>query len=61
MTTIKRSESEPPESSEGISADAEGWIRQFVKKFELRVLDASRNLPPDASVSESQEATARCF
>ena len=61
MTTIKPPESEPPESSGAISADTDLWIRQFVKQFELHVLDASRDLPPDASVSESQEATARAI
>jgi len=37
------------------------WIRQFIKQFELHVLDASRHLPADANVSESQLATARAI
>jgi hypothetical protein len=37
------------------------WIREFTKHFELNVLDASGDLPPDASVSESQMATARAI
>jgi hypothetical protein len=42
-------------------ADADHWIRQFIKHFELHVLDASRHLPPGARVSESQRATARAI
>jgi hypothetical protein len=37
------------------------WIRQFIQVFERHVLDASRALPPEASVSESQVATARAI
>jgi len=44
-----------------ISAAADLWIRQFIKQFELHLLEASRDLPPDANVSESQVATARAI
>ncbi|HEY2252553.1 MAG TPA: hypothetical protein VGH74_15880, partial [Planctomycetaceae bacterium] len=44
-----------------MSSTADFWIRQFIKQFELHVLDASRHLPPDASVAESQAATARAI
>ncbi len=37
------------------------WIRQFIQQFELHLLEASRDLPPDASVSESRAATARAI
>jgi hypothetical protein len=42
-----------------MSEDTELWIRQFINQFENDALDAIRDLPPDASVSESQMATAR--
>ena len=61
MTTTRSHESEQPVSPEAISADADDWIRQFIKHLELHVLDASRDLPPDASVSELQVATARAI
>ncbi len=61
VPTKKPPESEPLESREAIPADADSWIRQFIKRFELRILDASRDMPPDASVSESQVATARAI
>ena len=50
MTTPRPRESEPPESRKAISADADDWIRQFIKHLELHFLDASRNLPPEAIV-----------
>ena len=61
LTTTRSHESEQPASPGAISADADLWIRQFTKQFELHVLDASRDLPPDASVSQSQMATARAI
>ncbi len=61
VTTAKPHESEQPASAEAISLVADDWIRQFIKVFEQHLLDASRDLPPDASVSESQAATARAF
>ncbi|MCI0457233.1 MAG: hypothetical protein L0Z62_09670 [Gemmataceae bacterium] len=61
MTTTEPPESEPTQSRETISAHADDWIRQFIKHFELHLLDAQRDLPPDASVSESQAATARAI
>ena len=61
MTTTRSHEPEQPASPEAISAETDFWIRQFIKHFELHVLDASRDLPPDASVSESQVATARAI
>jgi hypothetical protein len=59
VTTTKPHESEQPESRDAISAVTDDWIRQFIKHFELHLIDASRDLPPYASVSESQVATAR--
>jgi hypothetical protein len=44
-----------------ISGDADFWIRQFIKHLELHFLDASRNLPPDASISDLQGRTARAI
>ena len=60
MTTRKPPESERPEPRE-ISAHADLWIRQFIKHLELQVLNAARDLPPDASISESQAAAARAI
>ncbi len=61
MTTTKSPKSEEPASREAISGETDLWIRQFIKHFELHVLDASRDLPPNASASESQVATARAI
>jgi hypothetical protein len=61
VTTSKQRDSELPESEKVISADADDWIRQFIKHFELHLLDTSRALPPDTSISESQAATARAI
>jgi hypothetical protein len=61
VTTRKLPESDPPESRETFSADADIWIRKFIKQFEVHLLDASRHLPPDASVADSQVATARAI
>jgi hypothetical protein len=59
--TTKLHESEQPISRPGIVADSADWIRQFIKHFELHALDASRDLPPGASISESRTATARAL
>ena len=61
MTTTRSHKSEQPASPGAISADTDLWIRQFIKQFELHVLDAIHDLTPDASVSESQAATARAI
>ncbi len=61
MTTTRSRKPKQPASPGAISAEADLWIRQFTKQFELHALDASRDLPPDASVSESQMATARAI
>jgi hypothetical protein len=61
VTITKSHESEQLASREAISADTDLWIRQFIKHFEVHVLDASRDLPPDASNSEAQLATARAI
>jgi len=61
VTTTKSHESEQPVRRDGISADTDLWIRQFIEQFELRLLDACRDLPPDAGVSEPQLATARAL
>ena len=59
MTTKKPPESRPPESRDELSADADLWTRQFIKQLELHIVDASRRLPHDPSVSDSQLAVAR--
>lgn len=61
MTTTRSREPEQSASPGAISAETDFWIRQFTKLFELHVLDASRDLPPDAGVPESQMATARAI
>src|SRR3954447_1027845 len=61
MTTTRSHESDRPVSREAISADIDLWIQQFIKHLELHVLDASRVLPPEPSVSELQRATARAI
>jgi hypothetical protein len=61
VTTARSHESGLPVSREAISADADLWIRQFVKLLEIHALDASHDLSPQASVSESQVATARAI
>src|SRR5688572_19823786 len=58
LTTTKPHDSELPEPRNAIAADADDGIRQFIKHFELHLLDASRALPPDAGVFESHVATA---
>jgi hypothetical protein len=59
VTTTKPPESDPSQSRDTISAAADEWIRQFIKHLELHLLDAK--LPPDASILESQAATARAI
>ena len=61
MTTTKSHDSEERAFPETISADTDPWIRQFIKHFELHVIDASRHLPPNASVWELQAASARAI
>jgi hypothetical protein len=61
LTTTRSREPEQPASPGAISAETDLWIRKFTEQFELHVLDASRDLPPDASASESQMATARAI
>jgi hypothetical protein len=61
LTSTRSRKPKQPASPGAISAETDLWIRQFTKQFELHVLDASRDLPPDASVSESQMATARAI
>jgi hypothetical protein len=59
MTARKRREPESQGSRRTIGADADFWVRQFVKQFELHILEASHHLPPEANVVEFQMATAR--
>jgi Resolvase, N terminal domain len=61
LTTTRSHKPEQPTSPGTISADTDLWIRQFIKQFELHVLGAGHDLMPDASVSESQVATARAI
>ena len=61
MTTRKPPESDVRESPDTYSADADIWMRRFIKQFELNLLNAGRNLPPDASIAKSQVATARAI
>jgi hypothetical protein len=61
VTTTKPPESEPPESPEALSEAANDWIRQFTRLFQLQAIEAGRDLAPDASISESQRATARAL
>jgi len=61
VTTTRSHESEQPVSREAISADTDFWNRTFIKLFEEQLLDASRDLPGDAGVSESQAVTARAI
>jgi len=61
VTTTRSHESEQPVSQKAISADADFWIRQFIKHLELHFLDATRDLPPGADYSELQLATARAI
>jgi hypothetical protein len=58
VTTKKPHESEQPASKAAISAAADLWVRQYMRQFERHALEASRELPPDASLSESQAAMA---
>jgi hypothetical protein len=60
-TSKKPPESESAESEESISEVEDLWVRKFVEHFELYVLDFTRNLPPNASPSELQLATARAI
>jgi hypothetical protein len=59
VTTTRQREPEPPPSGAELSAHADLWIRQFIQHFEMHLVDASRGLPPNAGVSESQSAAAR--
>jgi hypothetical protein len=61
VTTTRSHESEQPVSRNDFSGVEEIWIRTFVERFEEHALDASRDLPPDAGVSDSQVATARAI
>jgi hypothetical protein len=61
VTTTKPHESDQPESRGAISADMDLWIRAFIRQLEEHLLDATRDLPPKASVSESQVAAARAI
>ena len=61
MTSEKPPKPESAERDESISDVEDLWVRQFLKQFELNVLDATRRLPPNASASESQLATARAI
>lgn len=61
MATRKPPESAPPTSGATHSTEADDWIRQFIRHFELHVLDAARELPPNANISELQIATARAM
>jgi hypothetical protein len=61
VTSIRPPESKLLECRQTLSRNADDWIRQFIKHFELHVLDARRNLPRDASIAESQAATARAI
>ena len=61
MTTRKPPEFDPSDSHETFSADADTWLRQFIKQFEVHVLNESRHLAPDTSVADSQAATARAL
>jgi hypothetical protein len=61
VTTTKSHESQLPVSREAISADADLWIRQFINHLEIHALDASHDLSPQPSVSESRVATARAI
>ena len=61
MTTTRPHEPEQPASQLGIPADEDDWIRQFIKHFELHLVDARRDLPPDASDSDLQAAAARAI
>jgi hypothetical protein len=58
VTTKKQLDPIPNESLT-ISGDAEDWIRQFVKHLELHFVDAVRELPPTAGVSDWQVTAAR--
>ena len=56
----KRSHDSKRAASRGsISADADDWVRNFIKNFELYVIDACRELPPNAKVHEVQVVTVR--
>jgi hypothetical protein len=61
LTTTGSRKPKQPASPGAISVETDLWIRLFARQFELHILDASRDLPPDASVSESQMATARAI
>src|SRR5438105_4979575 len=61
VTTKKLPESKPPKSRAAISADADDWIRLFIKHLELHLLEANRDLPPEAGISEFQMAAARAI
>ena len=42
-------------------AEADDWIRLFIKHLELHFLDSSRELPPNAGVSEFRTATVQAI
>jgi hypothetical protein len=61
VATKKPPESAPPESRKAVSADADDWIRQFIKHLEVHLVDDCRELPPEVGVSELHAATARAI
>ncbi len=61
MATKKPPEPMPPQPHPAISAEPDAWIRQFIKRLEFHILDAGRELPRGASITELQAATARAI
>jgi hypothetical protein len=59
--TTRLHESEPPESRDTIFAHADDWNRQFIKHFEMHLVDASKNLSADTTDSELQMTAIRAI
>jgi hypothetical protein len=60
--TTEPHDSELPAAREAIlPTEADDWIRQFIKHLEAHFVDATRELPPDAGVSDFGAATARAI
>ena len=61
MASTKSHESKPVSRGGILSEHTSDWINQFIKHFELNLLDASHSLPPDASDSDHRFAAIRAM
>lgn len=61
MASTKPHESKPVSRTGTLSEHTSDWISLFIKHFELNLLDASHDLPPDASEPDYASAAIRAM